>query len=543
MLAALLPLLLSTLDSRNIRTGSVIPAEGYADQPYVVLTRDKQWLCVLTTGRGIEGESGQHVIALRSKDHGKTWSPPVDIEPAAGPESSWAVPLITPSGRIYVIYTFNKPNIRQVPDAGSPAIARRVDTLGVFAFRYSDDHGLTWSADRYEIPQRPLPTDAENNFQGREIFFWSVAKPLIDRGQVFIGFARISRWGQPGTLVRSRGFLLRSDNILTEPAASKIRWQMLPESDDGLTAPKGPIAEETNVTALSDGTLYAVYRTIDGYLAHAYSTNRGRTWSKPAYATYADGRPIKNPRACPVVRRFSNGKYLLWFHNNGGEAVHLIPNWNYYQDRNPGWVSGGVERAGRILWSPPEILLYDDDPVTRISYPDFVEDNGQFFITETQKSIARVHEIDPVVLDRVWGRTSTRPGVTIEFKLRLKELSSGQTILEAPDFRLATGDRFNLKLSLGGLVAESDPGLHPGTLKVNTWHHVAINIDPGPGIVSFVIDGVRNDGGPIRQFGWTRLAGPLPPIPDLSLRPLPYGETKDLAVTHGASTAAPRSLE
>jgi hypothetical protein len=42
-------------DWRNIKCGRDIPREGYRDQPYVVITRDGNWLCVLTTGRGAEG--------------------------------------------------------------------------------------------------------------------------------------------------------------------------------------------------------------------------------------------------------------------------------------------------------------------------------------------------------------------------------------------------------------------------------------------------------------------------------------------------------
>ena len=39
-------------DPRDIRTGRVIPDEGYCDQPYVVVLPGGGWLCVLTTGKG-----------------------------------------------------------------------------------------------------------------------------------------------------------------------------------------------------------------------------------------------------------------------------------------------------------------------------------------------------------------------------------------------------------------------------------------------------------------------------------------------------------
>ena len=75
-------------DTRNIHTGWEIPTEAYADQPYIVKTDDGAWLCILTTGSGQEGAKGQHVVSLRSIDQGRTWSKPVDVEPANGPEAS-----------------------------------------------------------------------------------------------------------------------------------------------------------------------------------------------------------------------------------------------------------------------------------------------------------------------------------------------------------------------------------------------------------------------------------------------------------------------
>ena len=67
---------------------------------------------------------------------------------------------------------------------------------------------------------------------------------------------------------------------------------------------------------------------------------------------------------------------------------------------------GGTEREGPdgkvIHWGLPEVVLYDDDPHTGISYPDFIEEDGRLYITETQKSIARVHEVPGQLLDRLW---------------------------------------------------------------------------------------------------------------------------------------------
>ena len=51
-------------DNRHIAAGFEIPTERYSDQPYVVKTDDGAWLCTITTGGGVEGASGQHVIAI-----------------------------------------------------------------------------------------------------------------------------------------------------------------------------------------------------------------------------------------------------------------------------------------------------------------------------------------------------------------------------------------------------------------------------------------------------------------------------------------------
>lgn len=583
ILTILLGLAARGQDRRNIRSGLAIPDEGYSDQPYVVITNDGAWLCVMTTGKGIEGEGGQHIIGVISHDKGRTWSAPIDIEPATGYEASWVVPFKTDYGRVYAFYTYNKSNIREVPNAAS--FGKRVDTLGVYAFKYSDDNGQTWSKERYEIPMHVTPADRDNNFGGETLFFWGVSKPIVHKGAVYWGWNRVTRWGWPGVLVRSQGHFMRGENLLTERDPRRLRWRILPESDDGLRAPKGPIAEEINLVSLNDGGLYATYRTIDGYLGHAYSRDDGRTWTPPAYATFANGRPIKHPRAYAPVWKLRNGKYLLWFHNHGGEAVHR-EEWgrgSYYQNRNPVWVSGGVERNGRIEWSEPEILLYDDDPQVRMSYPDLIEDGGRYYVTETQKSVARTHEIDPALLEGMWrqgarsslaargrrldlrgaqvrqGAIFTMPalpklgaggGLTVELWLKMRELSPGQVIFDGRDAQgkgiaLTFSDRFTLRLTLSDGVRssawESDPGTFPGTLRTNHWQHVAVIVDGGPKIISFVVDGVFNDGGAARQYGWGRFDPGIVEIiakPEITLAPALYGEIGALRIYDRALTVA-----
>jgi hypothetical protein len=41
-------------------------------------------------------------------------------------------------------------------------------------------------------------------------------------------------------------------------------------------------------------------------------------------------------------------------------------------------------------------------------------------------------------------------------------------------------------------------------LAAGKLHHLVVIVDGGPKIIAFVIDGILNDGGDFRQFGWGR---------------------------------------
>ncbi len=512
-------------DWRNVRTGNVIPDEGYCDQPYVVVTQDGHWLCTLTTGPGREGEKGQHVVSTRSADRGKTWSALVAIEPASGPEASWVVPLVTPAGRVYAFYSYNGERIGTL---GNRRI--RADTLGWYVFKFSDDHGRTWSRTRYRLPMRVTECDRHNDWQGRVQMFWGIDKPKIVGREVFFAFTKLARYPLSG----GEGWIYRSDNLLEECDPARVRWQMLPEGDRGLRNPQfGSVQEEHNLVPLSDGSLYCVYRTAMGFPCHAYSRDGGKTWTRPEPMTYTPGgRVIKNPRACPKLWRTFEGRYLLWFHNHGGKS---------FEGRNPAWVAGGIEREGSIHWSQPEILLYDPDPQVRISYPDLLEEQGRFWVTETQKSIARVHAIDAALLEGLWTqgqrRQVSREGLVAEAgagqlaagsvamptSLDLSrtggatvELWAEPAVFGKPGSVLewrGGGDR-GLKLSVqptGAVRVELSDGRHrvawdsdPVDRTGRGPRHVTVVIDAGPQVILFLVDGTLCDGGHTRPQGWFR---------------------------------------
>jgi len=545
---------------RNIASGWTIPDEDYADQPYLVKCDDGAWLCVITTSDGHEGATSQHVVATRSTDFGRTWSPLINIEAPGPPESSYATAIKVPSGRIYVFYNYNKDNLREVKRI-TGEMQPRVDTLGAFVFKFSDDHGLTWSGERYEIPVRETEIDRQNVYGGDVRFFWHVGKPLIHDGAVFVTLHKVGDFDAQ-FMTSSEGNFLRSDNILTASYPTKIRWETLPDGEIGLRPHAGAMGEEHSVVSLSDGSLYSVYRTATDHPTQAYSRDGGRTWTEPEAMTYGPGgRKVKHSRAANFVWDAGDGRYLYWYHNHGGYIFH--------NQRNPAWVAAGREvdtPEGKALsWSEPEILLYDEDAYNaRISYPDYLTEDGRHFITETQKTIARIHEIPAEFLEMLWGQFASTEmtddavvwqaenslklaeepprlpdlpafvveagqeggGFTIEFWVRFDSLAAGQELIEARDavgngFSVATTNRGTIQLGMRGPfgppplddyyksiadfgITESSWDSDPGALRTDQWHHVAIVVDGGPKIISFIVDGVLLDGGEVRQFGWAR---------------------------------------
>jgi hypothetical protein len=474
--------------------------------------------------------------------------------------------LKVPYGRIYAFYNHNTDRIHEVKreDKGS---YKRVDSLGHYMFKYSDDHGRTWSAERYEVPLREFACDRNNAYGGKLRFFWNVGRPLIVGDAAIMTLHKVGAFGQ-GFYAQSEGAFFKSRNILTERDPGKIVFETLPDGEVGLRAPVGGgrVAEEQNVVRLGDNSLFCIYRTIDGWPACAYSYDDGHVWTRPVYATYApEGRRIKHPRAANFAWNCSNGKFLYWFHNHGGRFIGELgaagkAGNTPYDDRNPAWLSAGREvdtpQGRQIEWSQPEILLYDDDPFIRMSYPDLIEDGGSFFITETQKTIGRLHEVPQNLVDGLFGQftcrsvatdglacTATaeqlaagavamprlpdfsrrdyktedqrgrdlRAGFSVDLWLKPDRIDPGQDLL---DTRTDTGKGIHVSTTGSGALRltfndgrqEAGWASDQGVLQAGKPQHVVITVDGGPKIITFVVNGILCDGGDERQFGWGRFS-------------------------------------
>ncbi|MPM20744.1 hypothetical protein SDC9_67180 [bioreactor metagenome] len=309
-----------------------------------------------------------------------------------------------------------------------------------YCYRFSDDDGKTWSS-RYIIPYRKTRIDFENDTQGVSYAGWSVANPIRVNNELYHIFTKTGKTYNysKSTAKVGEGFIYHCANIETEQDPSKLTWSMLPDGETGISHPVDQngftgVQEEHQLVSLGGSNMYSVFRTKDLFLPGSYSSDLGRTWTTPQFETYYNGRKIRHNRACAKLYKTEAGKYLLWFNNHSIE--HTL-------GRDPIWISGGVLENGKIVWSQPEILLYTDprsfadgllgSGTTGLSYPDFVEDNGDFWVTETDKSVSRIHKIDSEMLEGLWNQRSNRNLTTKGLVLEKKDVASNGEVITLTD--------------------------------------------------------------------------------------------------------------
>lgn len=292
------------------------------------------------------------------------------------------------------------------------------------------------------------------------------------------------------------------------------------------------------LSPLSDGTLFCVFRTVSGYAGCTYSTDDGKTWEKSDFLRYPDGRPVKHVRAANFVWKCGNDRYLYWFHNNSGRLWDGI---------NPAWVLAGHEidtyKGKRLSWSQPEIFLYDPDVSHGISYPDMLIYNGRYFVSETQKSVTRLHEIPTAFLESLWEGHSlqsetckllpspapmpseaSRTGLWNSERLTLvldAELCGipGRTVLlntadgkpGASGLRIETNESGAVCVVFGS-GEEAERMVLQREYLLGGRRQFAVTIDRAADILYASSDGVFLDGGSELRYGWKHFDGGIPAI-------------------------------
>ena len=308
------------------------------NQHLLVFRLDGGRLAATWTTHSYEGAGDHHIRFALSKDDGVTWEPSKII---AGPgvvdidrQTSWGFPLLSRSGRIYVLYNRSiGPGDRDPgfdPESGRQQFGWHYST-GVMEGIYSDDDGETWSApEQIDMPRGPL-----DNPDGKTPATWIVwQKPeRLKDGRYFTGY---TRWVSPAVRTpphngsihaqESVTEFMRFENIDDHPDVKDIQITYHAWGGQALRVPyynhpAMSCAQEPSIIALPDGRLMAVMRTMSGYCWYSLGSSDGSGWCNPRPLLAADyGRPVLHPLSPSPIYRMQDGRYILFTHNNDGRV-------------------------------------------------------------------------------------------------------------------------------------------------------------------------------------------------------------------------------
>ena len=192
------------------------------------------------------------------------------------------------------------------------------------------------------------------------------------------------------------------------------------------------------------------------------------------------------------------GQYLLLFYNNLGRAG---------EGRNPYWLAAGIEAGGEILWSAPEVILYDryHSVPEAGGYPDFIqdpEDERKIYIMETNKKVARLHLIEEETLSGLFTQHSRaelprqpsanfsscafiNPGHSCEDTIKIPKLVSFETVHHAQQ-------GFSLEMLLAWHTGASEGDVIFDARDKETGMGVAVVV-PSDGGLALVMSGSTPD--------------------------------------------------
>jgi hypothetical protein len=321
-------------------------------------------LMAVWTQSSFEGHPDQRIVFSRSTDRGHTWAPPTRI---AGPDlqagrgmASWGFPLVSRSGRIYVIYSRH---------TGVNDIFTH--TSGRMAGIYSDDCGQTWADEQFI----PMPRSRWDNPDPSVPANWIVwQKPLrLSQGKYYAGFTRwvspavrppapLPVWWAEASVVEFMRFENLDDD--PEPGSLEVRYFMSDERalQVGLAGyPEVSVIQEPSIVALPDERLFCVMRTTTGHPYYTLSADGGADWSAPQPLRQNDASlPLLHPCSpCPIYQ-VEEGEYVFLFHNHDGHFGGWGPRDGTWH-RRPIWLARGLFRpeAAQPVWFSEPVFFMD----------------------------------------------------------------------------------------------------------------------------------------------------------------------------------------
>jgi len=498
-------------DFRRFAHGKEVPVEAGRGEPALSVLRDGSWLCV-ATGRARGGRgTAQQVVSTVSSDKGVTWSPPVEVVSAKGTNELLSTCLVTPFDRIYVFYA-------EASGAGASNSA--------CWYTFSDDGGATWSGERHRVPLWPHGA-GPRRFKG-------LSKPVVSDGTMYVALTTQA----PGSAFPEgdEGWIIASDNILSERNARRVHFKVLPEGGGGIRNPVfGPVQTGLHLVTTGSNELLCVYGT-EGLSAPVQSVSRdgGCVWTVPERMTYGPGRrEVMTDKAGVRLFGTREGRFVM---------CYRMPGLPQGRGGAPVFVSGGLlGDTGGVRWSEPELLMYDRTGSATVTCADMVEQEGRFWFMAEQSGVVRIQEPERGLLQSVWQQESRSEvcsnglaaacvnasntdlsfavsptfgcwsggGLSVELWMVPSHAAMGETLFSTRRGR--HGVRVGAANSKGQFLMRIE--LYDGDRQI-VWHadpvvlrkdrllHVVFVCDVVAGMVCGFVDGKFCDGYEIRGYGW-----------------------------------------
>lgn len=349
---------------------SVTGGGDTGNEHFMVFDGPDKSLMAIWSQSTFEGQGDQHIVFARSADKGKTWSPPRTIAGPAragdGFSANWAFPLVSKSGRIYVLYC---------QSGGKWDTAKNVTALltGI----YSDDFGKTWSKAQTIVMPRTSRDNPDTSYPPN-IIVWQKPLRLTKDGRYLVGMTRttsfalkkpMGHWTATDTAVE----FLRFDDLDQDPEPAQMKISWLSYDKDALTMPHRDhpeisVCQEPSIVKLPDGRLFCVMRTMTGSPCWTESRDDGTTWSRPEILLRKDGgESLRHPLSpCPIYdlggSAAGSGRYALFIHNHDGNYQGFgITDANYHR-RPIHLVVGKFQRnAKQPVWFEEPKFFMDHD--------------------------------------------------------------------------------------------------------------------------------------------------------------------------------------
>lgn len=318
-----------------------------------------------------EGQPDQHIVFVRSADEGVTWTEPKIIAGSATagaePMASWAFPMVSKRGRIYVLFSQHVGKFDTF-----------FHTTGLMAGIWSDDDGKTWSRPQTIPMRRSVRDNPDTSFPANWIC-WQKPLRLCKDGRYFVGFTRWTSkamkknptlsWMSHDSLVE----FMRFDNLDENPEAAKLKILWFASDTNGLAAPfpghpETSSCQEPSIVKLPDGRFFCVMRTAAGSPYWSQSRDDGQTWSQAQPLLRRDGgEALKHPLSpCPIFDVGGNtagsGRYALFIHNHDGHYKEFGPLDANFHRRPIYLVAGRFHADGKqpVWFDEPQFFMDHD---------------------------------------------------------------------------------------------------------------------------------------------------------------------------------------